>query len=136
LLPRFIVSQTLFCTSDTQVQAPHHSKASWMKYWRRHKHELSGGDGHQELPILPEKKKRYSRADDILLARYFLNKPRGTSDHIFQEFSRMVRIHPHTTKDPFTLTCTGYLAPASPVEGLAGASSDSQGGCRHAYSSD
>ncbi len=34
---------------------------------------------------------RYSKADDTLLARFFVNKPEGlTSDKIFQEFARMV----------------------------------------------
>ena len=33
---------------------------------------------------------RYSRQDDILLAKYFVNKPEGTSDKIFQMFARLV----------------------------------------------
>ncbi|KAG2337872.1 hypothetical protein BDR05DRAFT_851950, partial [Suillus weaverae] len=39
-----------------------------------------------------EKKMRYSRGDDILLAKYFFTKPEGTSDKIFQVFGRT---HPH-----------------------------------------
>ena len=33
---------------------------------------------------------RYSREDDILLAKYFFDKPEGTSDKVFQAFGRMV----------------------------------------------
>ncbi|EGO25803.1 hypothetical protein SERLADRAFT_388297, partial [Serpula lacrymans var. lacrymans S7.9] len=72
--------------------APHHSRASWMKFWRRHKHELNRTETDEPLPNPPEKKLRYSRADDILLARYFYGKPEGTSDKIFQAFGRL---HPH-----------------------------------------
>lgn len=60
-----------------------------MKFWRRHKHELERTDGDDPLPAAPEKKMRYSRGDDILLARYFHDKPEGTSDKIFQAFGRM-----------------------------------------------
>ncbi|EMD37492.1 hypothetical protein CERSUDRAFT_123436 [Gelatoporia subvermispora B] len=77
---------------DVAAKAPHHSRASWMKFWRRHRHELEHTDGDEPLPAPPEKKMRYSRADDILLAKFFLNKPEGTSDRIFQDFGRM---HPH-----------------------------------------
>ncbi|KAF9010703.1 hypothetical protein BDQ17DRAFT_1346730 [Cyathus striatus] len=77
---------------DVAIKAPHHSRASWMKFWRRHKHELERSDGDAPLPQPPEKKMRYSREDDILLARYFYNRPSGTSDKIFQEFGRL---HPH-----------------------------------------
>ncbi|KAH7927494.1 hypothetical protein BV22DRAFT_1006901 [Leucogyrophana mollusca] len=72
--------------------APHHSRASWMKFWRRHKHELNHTEQDEPLPQPPEKKMRYSRGDDILLAKYFYHKPEGTSDKIFQAFGRM---HPH-----------------------------------------
>lgn len=71
-------------------QAPHHSRASWMKFWRRHKHEFSRADTDAPLPQPPEKKMRYSRDDDILLAKYFFDKPEGTSDKVFQAFGRMV----------------------------------------------
>jgi len=77
---------------DVASKAPHHSRASWMKFWRRHKHELDRNEGDEPLPAAPEKKMRYSREDDILLARYFHNRPEGTSDKIFQAFGR---IHPH-----------------------------------------
>ncbi|KAF8415960.1 hypothetical protein L210DRAFT_965505 [Boletus edulis BED1] len=77
---------------DVATKAPHHSRASWMKFWRRHKHELNRTEGDDPLPQPPEKKMRYSRADDILLAKYFLTKPEGTSDKIFQAFGRL---HPH-----------------------------------------
>ncbi|EIM81077.1 uncharacterized protein STEHIDRAFT_172112 [Stereum hirsutum FP-91666 SS1] len=73
-------------------KAPHHSRASWMKFYRRHKHELNHTEEDEPLPLPPEKKMRYSRSDDILLARFFLNKPDGTSDKIFQGFARD---HPH-----------------------------------------
>jgi hypothetical protein len=61
-----------------------------MKFWRRHKHELDRNEGDEPLPAAPEKKMRYSREDDILLARYFHNRPEGTSDKIFQAFGRIV----------------------------------------------
>ncbi|KAI0268626.1 hypothetical protein BC834DRAFT_968089 [Gloeopeniophorella convolvens] len=73
-------------------KAPHHSRASWMKFYRRHKHELNHTENDDPLPQAPEKKMRYSRADDVLLAKYFFNKPDGTSDKIFQAFGRL---HPH-----------------------------------------
>ncbi|KAI9509174.1 hypothetical protein F5148DRAFT_978736 [Russula earlei] len=73
-------------------KAPHHSRASWMKFYRRHKHELNHTDNDDPLPQAPEKKMRYSRADDVLLAKFFFNKPDGTSDKIFQAFGRL---HPH-----------------------------------------
>jgi len=73
-------------------KAPHHSRASWMKFYRRHKHELNHTDNDDPLPQATEKKMRYSRADDVLLAKFFFNKPDGTSDKIFQAFGRQ---HPH-----------------------------------------
>ncbi|KAI0305526.1 hypothetical protein B0F90DRAFT_1808773 [Multifurca ochricompacta] len=73
-------------------KAPHHSRASWMKFYRRHKHELNHTENDDPLPQAPEKKMRYSRADDVLLAKFFFNKPDGTSDKIFQAFGRS---HPH-----------------------------------------
>ena len=72
------------------IKAPHHSRASWMKFWRRHKHELNRTEGDEPLPVPPDKKMRYSKEDDVLLARYFFNKPDGTSDKIFQAFGRSV----------------------------------------------
>ncbi|KAG6840686.1 hypothetical protein C0991_005045 [Blastosporella zonata] len=60
-----------------------------MKFWRRHKHEFSADETAEPLPVAPEKKMRYSREDDILLARYFFEKPEGTSDKIFQNFGRL-----------------------------------------------
>jgi hypothetical protein len=77
--------------TPTECKAPHHSRASWMKFWRRHKHELNRTETDDPLPQPPEKKMRYSREDDILLAKYFLNKPAGISDQIFQAFGRLVR---------------------------------------------
>lgn len=62
-----------------------------MKFYRRHKHELHHTEGDAPLPAPPEKKMRYSRTDDILLAKYFYNKPEGTSDKVFQAFGRLVR---------------------------------------------
>ena len=73
-------------------QAPHHSRASWMKFYRRHKHELNHTEEDEPLPQPPEKKMRYSRADDILLAKFFYTKPEGTSDKIFQAFGRVVSV--------------------------------------------
>ncbi|KAH9855178.1 hypothetical protein C2E23DRAFT_751774 [Lenzites betulinus] len=77
---------------DVAVKAPHHSRASWMKFYRRHKHELHHAPGDEPLPAPPEKKMRYSRQDDVLLAKHFISKPEGTSDKIFQNFARL---HPH-----------------------------------------
>ncbi|TFK44202.1 hypothetical protein BDQ12DRAFT_620089 [Crucibulum laeve] len=79
---------------DVASKAPHHSRASWMKFWRRHKHELERTEGDEPLPLPPDKKMRYSSGDDILLAKYFFNKPTGTSDKIFQAFARQYPHHP------------------------------------------
>ena len=88
LVPPF---RTLLRSFYPIPQAPHHSRASWMKFWRRHKHELSRSEGDEPLPAPPDKKMRYSKEDDILLAKHFFNKPEGTSDKIFQAFGRLVR---------------------------------------------
>ncbi|KAF9071666.1 hypothetical protein BDP27DRAFT_1321698 [Rhodocollybia butyracea] len=77
---------------DVAAKAPHHSRASWMKFWRRHKHELNRREGDDPLPLPPDKKMRYSREDDVLLAKFFYSKPDGTSDKVFQAFART---HPH-----------------------------------------
>ncbi|CAE6535410.1 unnamed protein product [Rhizoctonia solani] len=101
---------------DVAERAPHHSRASWMKYWRRHKHELetdpstavttsfthpstsaaapsSTSTPEQPLPQgPPQKRKRYDHDDDTLLAQYFASGPQGTSDAIFQRFAQL---HPH-----------------------------------------
>ena len=61
-----------------------------MKFYRRHKHELHREPGDEPLPAPPEKKMRYSKQDDVLLAKFFVNKPEGTSDKIFQAFGRQV----------------------------------------------
>ena len=93
-----------------------------MKFYRRHKHELNHTENDDPLPQAPEKKMRYSRADDVLLAKFFFNKPDGTSDKIFQAFGRLVR--------PL-LPCFIYSpqmspsAPAPPMERLAGTPQDS-----------
>lgn len=63
-----------------------------MKFYRRHKHELNHEDGDEPLPLPPDKKMRYSRADDVLLAKFFFEKPEGTSDKVFQMFGRIVRL--------------------------------------------
>jgi hypothetical protein len=63
-----------------------------MKFYRRHKHELNHTENDEPLPQAPEKKMRYSRADDVLLANFFFNKPDGTSDKIFQAFGRLVSL--------------------------------------------
>jgi hypothetical protein len=108
-------------SSDVITQAPHHSRASWMKFYRRHKHELNHTENDDPLPQAPEKKMRYSRADDVLLAKFFFNKPDGTSDKIFQAFGRLV--------GTFRLCCSliaqsSLAAPTSPMEGLAGTPQD------------
>ncbi|KAJ3554279.1 hypothetical protein NP233_g12452 [Leucocoprinus birnbaumii] len=79
---------------DVATKAPHHSRASWMKYWRRHKHEFNRTETDDPLPPAPEKKMRYSKQDDILLAKYFHGRPSGTSDSIFQSFGRKYPHHP------------------------------------------
>ncbi|PIL34225.1 transcription factor [Ganoderma sinense ZZ0214-1] len=79
---------------EVALKAPHHSRASWMKFYRRHKHELHHEPGDEPIPAPPEKKMRYSRKDDILLAQYFFSKPEGTSDKIFQAFGRQYPHHP------------------------------------------
>lgn len=77
---------------DLAAKAPHHSRASWMKYWRRHKHEIEPSADDEPLPERPAKKMRYSRDDDVLLAKHFVTQRDGTSDQIFQNFARL---HPH-----------------------------------------
>ncbi|KZV80504.1 hypothetical protein EXIGLDRAFT_742822 [Exidia glandulosa HHB12029] len=77
---------------DVAQKAPHHSRASWMKYWRRHKHEIEPGDGDEPMPERPTKKMRYSKDDDMLLAQHFMTIREGTSDQVFQNFARL---HPH-----------------------------------------
>ncbi|KAL1681775.1 hypothetical protein EV122DRAFT_204688 [Schizophyllum commune] len=47
---------------------------------------------HPTKPPPTGKPKRYTQADDILLAKFLANKPRGTSDAIFRAFAGM---HPH-----------------------------------------
>ncbi|PSS37855.1 hypothetical protein PHLCEN_2v323 [Hermanssonia centrifuga] len=79
---------------EVAMKAPHHSRASWMKFYRRHKHELHHMEGDEPLPRPPPKKMRYSKADDVLLARYFYTKPDGTSDKVFQDFGRLQPHHP------------------------------------------
>jgi len=64
-----------------------------MKYWRRHKHELDRVDEDEDpLPIPPGKKMRYSREDDVLIAKFLATKPEGTLDKVFQDFGRQVSI--------------------------------------------
>jgi hypothetical protein len=75
---------------DVAAKAPHHSRASWMKYYRRHKHELNRSEGDEPLPAPPAKKMRYGKNDDILLAQYFASRPEGTSDALFQAFAKDV----------------------------------------------
>ncbi|THH01438.1 hypothetical protein EW145_g6916 [Phellinidium pouzarii] len=79
---------------DVATKAPHHSRASWMKYYRRHKHELNRIEGDEPLPPPPPKKMRYGFSDDILLAQYFANIPEGTSDKVFQDFAKLNPHHP------------------------------------------
>ena len=90
-----------------------------MKFYRRHKHELNHSENDDPLPQAPEKKMRYSRADDVLLAKFFFNKPDGTSDKIFQAFGRLVSPLRFITI-PF-IAQSLLSAPTPPLEGLAGA---------------
>jgi hypothetical protein len=107
---------------DVATKAPHHSRASWMKYWRRHKHEFNRTESDAPLPPAPEKKMRYSKHDDVLLAKYFHERPTGTSDSIFQAFGRKVEI--------FTFSVTEFLplrlVSSSSLEGLARAPPNTQ----------
>ena len=92
-----------------------------MKFWRRHKHELDWEVGDEPLPPPPDKKLRYSRDDDILLARYFLDRPDGTSDKVFQAFGRSVSLLYNAT---FLRVLIPLTAPSPSMERLARASSD------------
>lgn len=92
-----------------------------MKFWRRHKHELNRTEEDDPLPQPPEKKMRYSRSDDVLLAKYFFTKPEGTSDRVFQSFGRLVRIPSDGFRRSYQLL---PVASASPLEGMARTSSD------------
>ena len=65
-----------------------------MKFYRRHKHEIHHELGDEPLPARPEKKMRYSTQDDVLLAKFFHQKPEGTSDRVFQDFGRLVSTIP------------------------------------------
>lgn len=82
-----------------------------MKFWRRHKHELNRTEGDDPLPQPPEKKMRYSRSDDILLAKYFFTKPEGTSDKIFQAFGRLVWVAPipYTYIEELMVHCSTHI---------------------------
>jgi len=120
---------------DVAAKAPHHSRASWMKFWRRHKHELDPSDGDEPLPAPPDKKMRYSKDDDILLAKYFHHRPEGTSDKIFQAFGRLVGLIQLLFSLAWSLlTLLGErgadivhsLASPSSLERLAGTSSHTQ----------
>lgn len=104
---------------EVAAKAPHHSRASWMKFWRRHKHEYEpqDGDGKLMVPQPPEKKMRYSRQDDVLLARWFVEKHNGTSDQIFQAFAREVGVWYINLLRARILTCP--VATSSSLEGLA-----------------
>ncbi|KIY43276.1 hypothetical protein FISHEDRAFT_53751 [Fistulina hepatica ATCC 64428] len=78
--------------TEVVQRAPHHSRSSWMKFWRRHKDQLDPDNGSEPLPGPPSKKLRYSRQDDVLLSRFFYYAQDGSSDQVFQRFARM---HPH-----------------------------------------
>jgi hypothetical protein len=93
-----------------------------MKFYRRHKHELNHTENDDPLPQAPEKKMRYSRADDVLLAKYFFNKPDGTSDKIFQAFGRLVS--PLTFRAVLLMAYSPLSAPTPPMERLAGTPQD------------
>ena len=110
-------------TFDTFLKAPHHSRASWMKFWRRHKHELDRTESDDPLPQAPDKKMRYSVSDDVLLAKYFHTKPEGTSDKIFQAFGRMVS---HLLISSQRLLIDANIASPSPLERMARTPQDPQ----------
>ena len=96
-----------------------------MKFYRRHKHELEYADTDAPLPTKPEKKMRYSKADDVLLARFFADKREGTSDKIFQQFARTVsHLHICARGRSNDVIHTPALAPS--VEGMAGTLPDTQ----------
>ncbi|KAG8862489.1 hypothetical protein FRB96_001560 [Tulasnella sp. 330] len=103
--------------NDVAAKAPHHSRASWLKYWRRHRHEIEvedsgdalgggpSGSGNgiiaMQVPInnpggVPAhpRRSRYSHEDDILLAKFWATDPQGTSDKLFQDFARTHSHHP------------------------------------------
>ncbi|KAF8335754.1 uncharacterized protein EI90DRAFT_3047036 [Cantharellus anzutake] len=78
---------------DVAETAPHHSRASWMKYWRRHKHELEGDRGDIVAPMPPSKRSRYTREDDMLLAHFFAAQhAEDSQDNLFRLFASE---HPH-----------------------------------------
>jgi hypothetical protein len=105
-----------------------------MKFWRRHKHELFRSADDAPLPQAPEKKMRYGHADDVLLARYFYERPEGTSDKIFQTFAREVIIYIRfclsllLAWDERELMMRSFVAaPASSMERMARTPSNTQG---------
>jgi hypothetical protein len=116
-----------------------------MKYWRRHKHELEPQtDGSVQAPYTPiGKKSRYTKEDDILLAKYFfVNQrppsnapgatglanpiPGKTSDAIFQEFAKLVSRTGVRHASEVDTVC--FKAPATPLERVAGTPSVAQAG--------
>ena len=92
-----------------------------MKFYRRHKHELEHKEGDDPLPPPPTKKMRYTKADDVLLAKFFANRPEGTTDKVFPEFGRIVRL----SLNRAWLRADRLVAPSSSLERLARAPSDS-----------
>ena len=111
---------------DVAMKAPHHSRASWMKYWRRHKHEFHHTERDDPIPPVPEKKMRYSRQDDVLLAQFFESRPTGTSDSIFQSFGRKVCVFFFFFGGGLIQLelCFCFSVSASSLERLAGTSSN------------
>ena len=119
-----------------------------MKYWRRHKHELEPQtDGSVQAPYTPVgKKSRYTKEDDILLAKYFfVNQrppsnapgatglanpiPGKTSDAIFQEFAKLVsRVEGYDMASDVDTMC--FEAPATSLERVAGTPPAAQAGDR------
>lgn len=43
------------------------------------------------VPVHP-RRSRYSHEDDVLLAKFWATDPQGTSDKLFQDFARTVRM--------------------------------------------
>ncbi|KAF9516635.1 hypothetical protein BS47DRAFT_1340515 [Hydnum rufescens UP504] len=87
------LSMSQFWTDITQ-RAPHHSRASWMKYWRRHHHELDGTPDDKPVTVPPAKRTRYSYDDDVCLARFFSTHPEGIQDAVFRQFAAENPHHP------------------------------------------
>ncbi len=79
-------------------------------------------EGDEPLPRPPPKKMRYSKADDVLLARYFYTKPDGTSDKVFQDFGRLVSDFPRLSRSNklIKLLCSNPIIPGKDGKNITG----------------